>query len=79
MNLSVVNNGRAEAILTIPGVQIELNLQTQTLILPLLVGANKDNIQFNTTLTSENSSILSDPVIVPNINIAPTADPISKN
>ena len=79
MNLPVVSNGQAEEILTIPGIQVELNLNTQTMILPLLVGANKNNIQYNATLTSLDTSVLSDPDVIPSINIAPTVDPISKD
>ena len=66
-------------ILELPGIERDLNLNTDVKALPLLLGANKNNIQFNITLTSTVPTILSDPVILPAANIAPTIYPLSKH
>ena len=65
-------------ILELPGIERDLNLNTDVKALPLLLGANKNNIQFNITLTSTVPTILSDPVILPAASIAPTIYPLSK-
>lgn len=66
-------------ILELPGIERDLNLNTDVKALPLLLGANKNNIQFNITLTSTVPTILSDPVVLPAASIAPTIYPLSKH
>ena len=66
-------------ILELPGIERDLNLNTDVKALPLLLGANKNNIQFNITLTSTVPTILSDPVILPAVSIVPTIYPLSEH
>ena len=64
-NLYLVQSGTVEKILTLPGLTRELALPGYIIVFPLVWVSSVPGVGFNITASSEDTSVILDPIVLP--------------